>query len=168
MNFQAQSLSFSSPVGVPEHVLAVLADGDVGVHAVAVHAHDRLGQEAGGHAHLGGDLAADQLVELDLVGGVDHFGVAVVDLELRGRDLGVILLVLEAHGALHFGGAVDERAQGVAGQRVVVAAGVHVVELAGLVVVALGVGTLEEEALDLVGGVEGVALLVDTGSARKP
>ncbi len=83
---------------------------------------------------LRGDLAADQLVELDLVGGGDHFAVAVVDLELRGRDFRVVLLVLEAHRALHFGGGVDEGAQRIAGQRVVVAAGVHVFELAGFVV----------------------------------
>ena len=127
-------------LGIPEEVLAVLAHRNVGVHAAAVDAHHRLGQEAGGHAHLGGDLAADQLVELDLVGRGDHLGVAVVDFKLRRRDLGVILLVLEAHGALHFGGGVDERAQRVAGQRVIVAAGVHVLELAGFVVAPLGVG----------------------------
>ena len=92
------------------------------MHAAAVDADDRLGQEARGHAHLRRHLAADQLVELDLVGGGNHFAVAVVDLELRGRDFGVVLLVLEAHRALHFGGGVDELAQRVAGQRVVVAA----------------------------------------------
>ena len=106
-------------------------------------------------------LAADQFVKLDLVGGGHHFGVAVVDFELRGRDLGVVLFVLEAHGALHFGGGVDESAQRIAGQRVVVAAGVDVLELAGLVVVSLGVGALEEEAFDFVGGVERVAVLLD-------
>ena len=127
------------------------------MHAAAVHAGDRLGQEGRRQAHLGGDLAADQLVELDLVGGGDHFRVAVVDLELRRRDLGVVLLVLEAHGALHFGGGVDELPQRIARQRVIVAAGVDVVELAGFVVASLGVGAVEEEALDLVGGVQGVA-----------
>ena len=88
---------------IPEDVLAVLGDRHVGVHAAAVHADDRLRQEAGGQPHLGGHLAADQLVELDLVRRRDHFGVAVVDFELRGRDFGVILFVLEAHRALHFG-----------------------------------------------------------------
>ncbi len=111
-----------------------LADRNVGVHAAAVDADDRLGQEAGGHAHVAGHLAADQLVELDLVGGGHHFAVSVVDLELRGRDLGVVLLVLEAHGALHFGGGVDKVAQRIARQGVVVAARVHVLELAGLVI----------------------------------
>ena len=61
-----------------------------------------LGRKRRGEAHVGGDLAADQLVELNLVGGGDHFAVAVVDFELRGRDFGVIFFVLEAHGALHF------------------------------------------------------------------
>jgi hypothetical protein len=45
---------------------------------------------------------------------------------------------------------VDELAQLVAGQRVVVAAGRDELELAGLVVAALGVAALEQEALDLV------------------
>ena len=71
----------------------------------------------------------------------------------------MILFVLESHGALHFGGGVDERAQRVAGQRMVVAAGIHVFELAGLVVVALGIHALKQEAFDLVGRVQGVALL---------
>ncbi|HNH25126.1 MAG TPA: hypothetical protein PK261_09060, partial [Accumulibacter sp.] len=41
----------------------------------------------------------------------DALGVTVVDFELRGRHLRVVLLVLEAHGALNFGGLVDELAQ---------------------------------------------------------
>ena len=98
-----------------------------------------LGRKRRGHPMLRRHLAADQLVELDLVGGRHHFAVAVVDLELRGRDLGMVLLVLEAHRALHFGGRVDELAQRIAGQRVIVAAGVHVFELAGLVIMPLGV-----------------------------
>ena len=71
----------------------------------------------------------------------------------------MVLLVLEAHGALHFGAAVDEQAQRIAGQRVVVAAGVDVLELAGLVIVPLGVRALEEEAFDFVGRVQRVAVL---------
>ena len=90
-----------------------------------------------------GDLAADQLVELDLIGGGDHFAVAVVDFELRRRDFGVILFVLETHGALHFGRRVDERAQRIAGQRVIVAAGIDVFELVRFVITALGVGALK-------------------------
>ena len=128
------------------------------MHAAAVDAHHRLGQEARRQPHAGGDLAADQLVELDLVGRGHDFGVAVVDFELRGRDFGVVLFVLEAHGALHFGAGIDEVAERIAGQRVVVAAGVDVFELAGLVIAAFGVGAVEEEAFDFVGGVERVAL----------
>ena len=55
-------------LGIPEQVLAALADRNVGVHAASVDADDRLGQEAGGHAQAGGHLAADQFVELNLVG----------------------------------------------------------------------------------------------------
>jgi len=58
------------------------------------------------------------------------------------------------------GAGVDEFAQGVAGQRVIVAAGIDVFELIGLVIAAFGVGAVEEEAFDFVGGVEGVALLL--------
>src|SRR5450755_5123432 len=72
----------------------------------------------------------------------------------------MILLILEAHGALDFGGCIDEGAQGVAGQRMIVAAGADVIEPAGFVVVPLGIDALEEEALTLVGGVEGVAILL--------
>ena len=93
------------------------------MHAVAVDACHRLGQEAGGQVHVLRDLAAEQLVELDLVGRHQRLGVAVVHLELRGRHLRVVLLVREAHRALHLGRGVDEAAERVAGQRVVVAAG---------------------------------------------
>jgi len=100
---------------------------------------------------------------LNLVGCGDDFAVAIVDFKLRGRDFGVVLLVLEAHGALHFGGGVDEGAQRIAGQRVIVAAGVDVFELAGLVIGALGIGPAEEETLDFVGGVERVAFFFVEG-----
>jgi hypothetical protein len=59
-----------------------------------------------------GDLTAEQLVELDLVGGDQRLGVRVVHLELRRRDLGVVLLVREAHRALRFGRGVDEGRSG--------------------------------------------------------
>ena len=87
-NCPAELAELLFALGIPEQVLAAFADGDVGVHAAAVHADDRLGQERRGQAHLGGDLAADQLVELDLVGGRDDFAVAVVDLKLRGATSG--------------------------------------------------------------------------------
>ena len=80
----------------------------------------------------------------------------------------MVLLVLEAHRALHFGGGVDERAQRIAGQRVVVAAGVDVFELAGLVVAPLGVRALEQEAFDLVGGVQRVAFVLVQLCRRTP
>ncbi len=35
-------------VRVPEHVLAILRNGNIGVHAAAIYAYYRLGQEAGG------------------------------------------------------------------------------------------------------------------------
>src|SRR6185437_1598403 len=157
--FPAKLAEFFFSAGIPEQVLAALADGDIGVHAAAVHADDWLGQEGGRHPQLCRDFAADQFVDLDLVGGGDNFSVAVVDFELRRSDFRVVFFVLETHSALHFGGCVNECAQGIAGQRVVVAAGVHVFEFAGFLEVALGVGAFKEEAFNFVGGVERVALL---------
>src|ERR1019366_6506283 len=145
-------------LGVPKQVLALLADRNVGMHAAAIHSDHRFGQERRGETHLGGYLAADQLVKLDLVGGIYHFRIGVVNFKLRRRHLGMVLLVLESHGALHFGGGVDESAQRIAGQRVIVAAGVDVIKLLGFMIMALGLDAVEEKAFNLVGGVEGVAL----------
>src|SRR5262252_6228820 len=72
----------------------------------------------------------------------------------------MIFLVLESHRALHFGGGVDEGAQRITGQTMVIAAGVDVLEFLRLEVAALGVYTLEQEALDLIGGVERVVVLL--------
>ena len=46
---------------IPEDVLAFLRDGHVGVHAAAVHAHHRLGQERRRHPQLVRHLAAISL-----------------------------------------------------------------------------------------------------------
>ena len=86
-NSQANLEIFSSPLGSQKMFLPFFMTRHVGVHAAAVDADDGLGQEAGGHAHGVGHLAADQLVELDLVGGGDHFAVAVVDFKLRRARL---------------------------------------------------------------------------------
>jgi len=72
----------------------------------------------------------------------------------------VVLFVLEAHGALHFRSVLNECAQGISRQRVVVTARDHILELLVLVVLALGVRALKEEALDFVGGVERVLFLL--------
>ena len=71
----------------------------------------------------------------------------------------MVLLVFKAHRALNLSGRVDELTQRIARQRVVVAALVDIHELARLVVVPLGVDALEQEALNLVGGIQGVAVL---------
>src|SRR4051812_32754404 len=130
------------------------------MHSASVYADNGLGQEGRGEAHPGGDLTANKFVDLNLVGSSNYVGVAVVDLELRGRDFRVILFVLEPHGALNFRSAVDKCAERVAGQRVVIAAGVHVLESLGFVIGALRVLTLEQEALDFIGGVEGVTVFL--------
>ena len=127
------------------------------MHAAAVDAHDRLGQEAGRVAHVVGNLAAQQLIKLNLIGRGYHFGIAEVDLKLAGRNFRVILLVLEAHGALHFGCRVDKHAQRIERQHVIVAAGVDEIELARLVIALLGVLAGKQEALNLSRRVQGVA-----------
>src|SRR5713101_329577 len=147
-------------LGVPEQVLAVFADRNVGVHAAAVDANDRLRQKASGESHVGGHLAANQLVKLNLVGGGDHFTIAIVDFELRRRNFRVVFLVLEAHGSLDFGRGINKRAQRIAGKRVVITAGVDVFELADFVVIPLRVLAFEKESFDFIGGVERVALLL--------
>ncbi len=73
----------------------------------------------------------------------------------------MVLLVLEAHGALHFRGCVNKRAQRIARQRVVISAGIHVFKLAGFVVAPLRVHPLEEEAFNLVGRIQGVAFVLE-------
>src|SRR5664279_1747474 len=79
----------------------------------------------------------------------------------------MVLLVLEAHGPLHFGRRIDERAQRITRQRVIVAARVNVFEFSSLVVMSLCVFAGEKESLDFVGGVQGVAfLLVQVRSKR--
>ena len=72
----------------------------------------------------------------------------------------MVFLILESHRALHFGSGVDECAQRVAWQRVVVAARVDIFEISALVIVSFGVGPLEQESFDLVGGVERVTFLL--------
>ena len=109
---------------IPEEIGLALGDRNVGVHAAAVYARHRLGQEAGRVAVVIRNLAAEQLVELNLVGGGHHFAVSKVDLELAGRHFGMVLFVLEAHGALHFSRRIDELAQRIERQRMIVAAGI--------------------------------------------
>ena len=71
----------------------------------------------------------------------------------------MILFVLEAHRALHFGGRVNKTAQRIAGQRVVIAAGVHVLKFVRLVIVTFGVFTLEQETFDFVRRIERIAFV---------
>ena len=55
----AELAEFFLALGIPEEVFAVAANGNVGVHAAAIDAHDGLRKEAGGEAHIGGDLPAN-------------------------------------------------------------------------------------------------------------
>ena len=81
------------------------------MHAVAVHPGHRLGQETGRQPEPAGHLTADQLVELNLIGGDHGLGKTEIHLELRGRDLRMILFVQKAHGPLCLRGPIDELTQ---------------------------------------------------------
>src|SRR5450631_4364994 len=69
----------------------------------------------------------------------------------------MVLLILESHGPLHFGACVNKTAQRITGERMIVAARVHVLELPGFGVMLLGVHSREEKAFNFVCGVERVA-----------
>ena len=158
---------------VPEQVFAAFADGNVGMHSAAVDTDDWLRQKRSGQSHIARDLPADQLVELNVVGRGHHFRVVVVDFELRRRNFGVVLLVLEPHRPLHFRSRVDEAAQRIARQRMIISARVHVFEFARLMICALGIRPIEQEAFDFIGRVQCVALLLvqslgESLEARRP
>jgi hypothetical protein len=70
----------------------------------------------------------------------------------------MVFYILEAHRALDFGDRVDECAQRIAGQRMIVAAGADVIEFVRLVEPLFGIDALEYEALDFVCRIERVAV----------
>src|SRR5712664_1502829 len=70
----AHLAEFLLALRIPEKILAALT-------ARAVHTHDWLGQKARAQSHVRRDLAADQLVELNLIRGGDHFSITIIDLE---------------------------------------------------------------------------------------
>ena len=72
----------------------------------------------------------------------------------------MILFILKAHRALHFSRGVDKRSQQIAGQRMVVAAGVYVLEPACVVIMAFGVSSLKEKTLNFVGRVKCVVFIL--------
>ena len=78
------------------------------MHAAAVHADHGFRQKRGCQSHVGCNLAADQLIELNLIGSRYYFCVPVVDFKLRRRNFGMIFFILKSHGALDFRRRVDE------------------------------------------------------------
>src|SRR5438128_1128517 len=72
----------------------------------------------------------------------------------------MVLLVLEAHGALHFRRSVNELAQRIERQHMIVAAGIDELKLARLVEAPLRIAAREQEALNLVGRIQRVAALL--------
>ena len=100
---------------IPEEIGLVFRNRDVGVHPAAVDANHRLRQEARRVAHVVRNLPSQQLVQLNLVRSRDDLAITVVDFELAGRHFRVVLLILEAHCALHFGRSVNELRSGSSG-----------------------------------------------------
>src|SRR5512145_2935432 len=76
----------------------------------------------------------------------------------------MVLLVGEAERTLDFRRRVDETAQRVSRQRVVVAAGRDEFEAAGFAVAAFGIASVEQETLDLVRRVRDHFLLGELGA----
>src|SRR3984893_777549 len=71
----------------------------------------------------------------------------------------MVFLVLEPHRPLYFRRRIDKRTQRIAGEGMIISAGVDVFELQRFVVAALSIGALEKKALDFVGGIQSVTFL---------
>src|SRR5712675_2410474 len=82
----------------------------------------------------------------------------------------MVFFVLEAHRALHLRSRIDEGAQRIAGKRMVVSAGIHVLEFSRFVVATLRVWSLKQESFNLVRGIQRVlfSLIHFTGKTLKP
>src|SRR5437660_6929928 len=82
----------------------------------------------------------------------------------------MVFFVLEAHRTLHFSSRIDEGAQRIPGQRMVVSAGIHVLEFSSFVVAALRVRSLKQKSFNLVRGIQRVLFILVhlTGKTLKP
>src|ERR1700733_15447027 len=77
--FPADFAQLLFPFRIPEQILAALADRNVGVHSATIHSDHRLWQKGRCAAHSSRNLAANELVELNLVGRRHDLAVAIVD-----------------------------------------------------------------------------------------
>ena len=75
-------LSFSSPFGSQNRFLPFLLMETFVCMPLPFTPTTGFGRKRRRQSHVGRDLAADQLVELNLIGGRYHFAVAVVDFKL--------------------------------------------------------------------------------------
>src|SRR6267154_1159765 len=82
----------------------------------------------------------------------------------------MVFFVLEAHRTLHFSSRIDEGAQRIAGQGMVISARIHVFKFSSFVVTPLGVRSLKQKSFDLVRSIQRVllALVHLTGKTLKP
>src|SRR5262245_39713772 len=72
----------------------------------------------------------------------------------------MIFLVCESHGPEGLGGVVNELAQRITGERMIIADGVDVLELAVLVIAPLSVGSAEVEPFNFVGSVKSISVFL--------
>ena len=142
----------AGPVRVIEHVLAVLKEGHIRVHAAAVYAENRLRHEGGVQAVVLGEGLYHHAEGHDVVRRGERVGILEVYLVLAGGDLVVAGLYFKAHL--------------LQGEAYVAAGGLAVVHRAEVEVSCLVAGLagrlavgvhLEEEKLALGADVEGIA-----------
>ena len=136
---------------VDERVALALPQRDVGVHARALHAGQRLGHEGGEDALLARHLLDHHAGRHHGVGHGEGVGVAQVDLVLAARVLVLGVLDGDAHLLEHQHRAPAQVAREVGHGQVEVGAGVEGDRA------PLGVGVGEVEELHLGRGEEGVA-----------
>ena len=143
MKRRATSESPYSVVLVDERVALALPERDVGVHARALHAGQRLGHEGGEDAFLARHLLDHHAGGHDGVGHGQRVGVAQVDLVLAVRVLVLGVLYGDAHLLEHEHRAPAQVARQVGHREVEVGAGVQ----GDRAPLRVGVGEVEE--LDL-------------------
>ena len=137
--------------GVVHQVAPFVKYGEVGMHAGAVDFHHRFGKKRCRETAHGGNLAGEELVELDLVACHEAFRTAVVEFELGRGDFGMIFFVFKAEGALGFRKMIDEEFEGAVGEGVEIAAVGDVIKTVIGLEILFRVDALEKKSFDLKG-----------------
>src|SRR6266404_9254395 len=85
---------------IVEDIRAILAQGEIGMHAGTIDPNEWLRKERGRVPHGSSYLATDQFVQLDIVRRTNNIRIGKVHFELRGCDLWMIFFVFEAQCTL--------------------------------------------------------------------